>query len=647
MLLIHGGAGSGKSTLIKVIYQYVTNILRREGDDPDCPYVVLGAFTGTAAANIDGQTLHSLFSFNFGAGYMSLSDKVRDEKRNLFRNLKMLIIDEISLVDVDMLYKIDLRLREITQIMQPFGNIAVVVLGDLMQMSPIAGRYIFLEPTNSQFTLTHDIDPLWRKFECIDLEINHRQGEDKEYADLLNRIRTGEETSEDIATLKTRVRPAGHPDIEKAKDALFIFATNKKVNTMNNKKLKELPGELHTIDAICLHKTIKNFNPPEGPAGEVMKTTFQKVLNIKIGAKVMLTYNIDTSDGLTNGARGTLIGILFDSKGQVSKLIIKFDKESVGEEKRRSCPNIERKFPGGTAIEKINFSFSISKSKTSVINTANVIQFPVKLAFACTAHKIQGATISKPTKAIINVTDGRGTAAMIYVMLSRVCALSQIYILDEFDETKMYPDMRALLELEQLDKISLNKNKNQWEKDDHGSLKISSLNCRSLNKHFQDISTDELLLKSDIIALQETWLEDDDATEDLNIPGYNLHLNSTGRGKGLATYFKNSIFKHHSDRKNDNIQLSKFKSPNLDVITLYRSQPCALKTLNKLLEDMIEMGEPQLLVGDFNFCYLHASSNATGKYLRQSNFKQLINEPTHIEGNLIDQAHFRDTTENF
>ena len=105
------------------------------------------------------------------------------------------------------------------------------------------------------------------------------------------------------------------------------------------------------------------------------------------------------------------------------------------------------------------------------------------------------------------------------------------YVLDEFDETKMYPDMRALLELEQLDKISLNKNKNIWEKDDHGSLKISSLNCRSLNKHFQDISTDELLLKSDIIALQETWLEDDDATEDLNIPGYNLHLNSTGRGK--------------------------------------------------------------------------------------------------------------------
>ena len=96
LLFIHGGAGSGKSTLIKLIYQNVQSILQHEGDDPDCPYILLSAYTGTAAANINGQTLHTLFSFNFGAGYISLSDKMRDEKRNLYRNLKMLIIDEIS-----------------------------------------------------------------------------------------------------------------------------------------------------------------------------------------------------------------------------------------------------------------------------------------------------------------------------------------------------------------------------------------------------------------------------------------------------------------------------------------------------------------------------------------------------------------------
>ena len=107
-MMIHGGAGTGKSTLINVMTQNVQHILVRDGDDLDCPYILLSAFTGTAAANIEGQTLHTLFSFNFGAGFMSLSDKMRDEKRNLYKNLKLLIIDEISLVDADMLYKLDL-----------------------------------------------------------------------------------------------------------------------------------------------------------------------------------------------------------------------------------------------------------------------------------------------------------------------------------------------------------------------------------------------------------------------------------------------------------------------------------------------------------------------------------------------------------
>ena len=276
--MVHGGAGSGKSTLINVISQQAHHILRRDGDDPDCPYVLLSAYTGAAAANIEGQTLHTLFSFNFGAGFLSLSDKMRDEKRNLYKNLKMLIIDEISLVDSDMFYKIDLRIREITQMGVPLGNVGIFVLGDLMQMCPISGRYIFLDPRNEQFLLTHELDPLWKKFQCINLEINHRQGEDKDYAEMLNRIRIGNETQDDINKLKERVRDSNHQDIRKEKDALFIYGTNKKVNHMNNKRLKALSGEEHTVMAICYHKTIKNFNQPEGKAGEVLKTPFQREL---------------------------------------------------------------------------------------------------------------------------------------------------------------------------------------------------------------------------------------------------------------------------------------------------------------------------------------------------------------------------------
>ena len=79
---------------------------------------------------------------------------------------------------------------------------------------------------------------------------------------------------------------------------------------MNTKKLKALPGEEYIIKSFCYHSTIKNFSPTIGNAGEINKTPFQKELKVKIGAKVMLTYNIDVSDGLTNGARGEMLGLL-------------------------------------------------------------------------------------------------------------------------------------------------------------------------------------------------------------------------------------------------------------------------------------------------------------------------------------------------
>ena len=269
-----------------------------------------------------------------------------------------------------------------------------------------------------------------------------------------------------------------------------------------------------------------------------------------------------------------------------------------------------------------------------------VIQFPLKLAFACTAHKIQGATIAKPQKAIINTAD-TFSPAMIYVMLSRVCTLSQIFILNEFEAKKMYPSQKALGELDRLNKISLNNNPTTWENVDKKLLKISSLNCRSLKKHFQDISSDDSLLKSDMICLSETWLDNDEISQDLHIPQYFLHLNSKGKGKGIAIYFKEDIFKHEFDIKEENMQISKFSSPDIDIITLYRSQRGNFTDLNENIELLKTERKPILITGDFNFCYIDSSNNPTRKYLLGKNFSQLINEPTHLEGHALDQAYIK------
>jgi len=289
---------------------------------------------------------------------------------------------------------------------------------------------------------------------------------------------------------------------------------------------------------------------------------------------------------------GTLVGIIEDCKKNISKLIVEFENESVGVDKRRRNPQIAERYPKGTPIEKVNFSFSISKSKRLNVSNASVIQFPIKLAFACTAQKVQGLTISKPRKAILNTKD-TFAPAMIYVMLSRVCALE---------------------ELRRLENIALNSNPSLWEKEDDNVAKIFSLNCRSLKKHHLDILSDSSLLKADIIILQETWLEDDEHLEELSIPNYSLHSNSCGRGKGVAIYYKENLFSSDIKETHRNIKYSTVTSSILDIATIHRFQNGNLKTLSQLIEKHTDKNTPHLIVGDLNFCY-HGNE---GKLLRTS-----------------------------
>ena len=111
----------------------------------------------------------------------------------------MVIIDEVSMVKSDMLYQLDLRLQEITEkVGVPFGGLAIIAFGDMMQLKPVMGRYICEEPINMDFRMTYKIQSRWNMFNSLILELNHRQGEDKPYADLLNRIRVGTQTQDDL-----------------------------------------------------------------------------------------------------------------------------------------------------------------------------------------------------------------------------------------------------------------------------------------------------------------------------------------------------------------------------------------------------------------------------------------------------------------
>ena len=375
LVIVEGGAGSGKSRVINSLYTMMTEILRQPGDDPNCPYVVLTSFTGAASANINGQTLHSLFGFKFGTTFLSMSEKQRAAKRLLFRNLRCVIVDEISMVSADLFYNLDLRLREITMVDTVFGGVSIFAFGDLFQLQPPKARHVFMPPINKEHALAHSLRDLWRLFTVVTLEENHRQGEDKVYGDLLNRVRTGDHTDEDIALLETRVRPSTDPSLN---DGIHVYGTNAKVNARNNQKLDQMEGELFTIRAKNASRTVKTFKTNN--AGCIKNTPFQAVLKLKINAEVVLVHNINTLDGLTNGCRGVLVDV--EKKGKsIHRLVIKLHNPEHGRLQREK--NFCRKHPDATYIDPVLWQYLIGAA------TATVFQFPVKGAAAITSHKIE------------------------------------------------------------------------------------------------------------------------------------------------------------------------------------------------------------------------------------------------------------------
>ena len=359
-------------------------------------------------------------------------------------------------------------------------------------------------------------------------------------------------------------------------------------------------------------------------------------LNIKLGAKVILIHNINTPDALTNGQLGTLIGLIQSDKDNTQKMIVKFNNQNVGKETRKKYPGLTAKYEGGTTIERVSYSYSISKKSKTASTQATLIQFPLKLAHSITTHKVQGSTIPKPSKAALDI-ESCFEKAQAYVMLSRPQEISQVFIVDKLTPSKLMPNIRAKSELQSMNARSLNANPNNWSKPGIDALKIASLNVRGLKGHIEDLRCDIKLSSADIIHLQEISTNDEEC-QNLMLANYSSHFINIGKGKGIATYHSDK-FKHVADIATETIQVTKFSSEYIDSINIYRNQRGLMADLNNHLTGLLTKDKITIITGDFNICSYIKWNNQVSTHLKCLGFQQYQIGATHIKGGHIDHLY--------
>ncbi len=201
---LSGGAGVGKSVLIKALYQALYRHLNlKDGENPDDIRILLCAFTGKAAFNINGVTIASAFKKKFKQSNQNMSCDELNTFRVKYRKLEVIIIDEISMVGNKMLTFIDQRLQQLTGTKRLFGGISIIAVGDLYQLMPVGDSWIFNDLTMCAASLAPN---LWKEnFEMYELVDIMRQKDDLYFAQFLNRLRRNELTNDDRLEIEKHI----------------------------------------------------------------------------------------------------------------------------------------------------------------------------------------------------------------------------------------------------------------------------------------------------------------------------------------------------------------------------------------------------------------------------------------------------------
>ncbi|XP_069108223.1 uncharacterized protein [Argopecten irradians] len=545
-----GGAGVGKSVVIKALYQALKRCLCSvEGENPDNCKVLLCAPTGKAAHNINGTTIHAAFKILPNRGYQNyhVDSDTLNTLRVKYRDLSVVIIDEVSMVGNKMLSLINECLQKIKgNQSQLFGGVSVVLIGDLYQLKPVMDKWIFADLEEHMGPLATN---LWTSlFTMHELSEIMRQKDDKDFAELLNRLRSLENSTlskEDIATLKSRI--INSSDAHYPRDAPHLFTTNKQVDDFNKEVFDLASSTKVTVPSLdtVVGDIPANVKDRLIQALQNVSTTntagLMNVVPIAVGMPYEITANLNIQDGLVNGACCHVRKIEYkqENTDRPSIIWVQFEDNSTGLETRRTynhlrSPNIDNTW---TPIFDTQRNFMYNRK--SFIR----IQFPIRPAAAKTIHKSQGCTLKK---VVVDMTSVRKQPHMHYVALSRVRNLSDLFILN-LNEEKISVDYSVTEEMQRLrSQATLNLCYIPPYTLSPQKLKVAFLNVRSLMLHHKDIKGDYNIIGADVLAFAETKLKPNISDESLILDGFHIKRNDQQlthgcAHHGLAMYFGNNL----------------------------------------------------------------------------------------------------------
>uniref|UniRef100_A0A3B3YQH8 ATP-dependent DNA helicase n=1 Tax=Poecilia mexicana TaxID=48701 RepID=A0A3B3YQH8_9TELE len=637
-IFVTGGAGTGKSHLIKAIEYESKRLLSTVCKFPDNICVLLTAPTGIAAYNLEATTIHTTFSIgkDVRLPYTPLGEDKINSLRVKYSDLQLLIIDEISMVDHNLLSYVNGRLRQIKQTTNVYGGISVITVGDMNQLSPVKGKPIYSEGVATN---------IWSElFQIIELTEIVRQ-KDAVFSQLLNRMRTRSKSTpmlaDDIKILKSC-------ETGEVSSALHIFATNKQVSEHNIHQLYKTCPDFVRIGAqdYVNDKKTGKLRLLEGSHVKASNTSLSEVLLLGKGARVMLCKNVDVNDGLANGVVGTVTEIVIPEKDKFPKVVyVKFDDDRVGIKKRKSCHYASSDLGGSTPIEP--------EEDRATVKGGLRRQFPLKLAWACTVHKVQGMTVDEAVVSFSKIF----APGQAYVAVSRVKSLSGLTIQD-FDEKRIYCKDDIAIALQGM--TPLLSGSIQLNRFNTSDFTVFLMNVQSLTRHVKDLACFTEHWKPKCVAVTETWLSSTQ-TDTVKIDGYSFsnrprHLSYSNRHPqlsalqdqqhgGVGIYCSNDIEFEVLQQPELNLEclVYRFSGYEMVVGVIYRPPLYPLSLFKRNLETLVDWLEKQsdaiALIGDFNDDILKSST--ISKFMSDKGYLQMVDEPTTEKGTLIDHVYVK------